>query len=137
MADLTREDEVAAQVATDLLKRPAVTEHVTPVEKVRVALMEARPAGPHTYQLMAATAPDDLTPITRVRQDGFMFSDDPADRIEYDKRQFRQILGRLTPGDHGHARPAPGPLPRRRMGPARHRPTHRCPTRRRALGATR
>ncbi|QES52810.1 hypothetical protein DEJ50_32185 [Streptomyces venezuelae] len=25
-----------------------------------------------------------------------MFSDDPADWIEYDKRQFRQILGRLT-----------------------------------------
>ncbi|MFE2332155.1 DUF6192 family protein [Streptomyces coelicoflavus] len=29
VADLTRDDEVAAQVATDLLKRPAVTEHVT------------------------------------------------------------------------------------------------------------
>ncbi|MFF0164067.1 DUF6192 family protein [Streptomyces sp. NPDC005263] len=29
-------DEVAAQVATDLLKRPAVTEHVTPAERVRV-----------------------------------------------------------------------------------------------------
>ncbi|MBT2368851.1 hypothetical protein J7E88_26885 [Streptomyces sp. ISL-10] len=25
-----------------------------------------------------------------------MFSDDPADWIEYEKRQFRQILGRLT-----------------------------------------
>ncbi|WJY43285.1 DUF6192 family protein (plasmid) [Streptomyces sp. P9-2B-2] len=36
VADLTRDDEVAAQVATDLLKRPAVTEHVTPAEKVRV-----------------------------------------------------------------------------------------------------
>ncbi|MCX4904502.1 DUF6192 family protein [Streptomyces sp. NBC_00878] len=29
VVDLTRDDEVAAQVATDLLKRPAVTEHVT------------------------------------------------------------------------------------------------------------
>nr|WP_143663515.1 DUF6192 family protein [Streptomyces sp. NRRL B-24085] len=36
VADLTRDDEGAAQVATDLLKRPAVTEHVTPTEKVRV-----------------------------------------------------------------------------------------------------
>ncbi|GAA3908465.1 DUF6192 family protein [Streptomyces lannensis] len=35
-AKRTRDDEVAAQVATDLLKRPAVTEHVTPAEKVRV-----------------------------------------------------------------------------------------------------
>lgn len=33
VADLTRDGEVAAQVATDLLKRPAVTEHVTPAEK--------------------------------------------------------------------------------------------------------
>ncbi|MFJ9968338.1 DUF6192 family protein [Streptomyces avermitilis] len=33
---LTRDDEIAAQVATDLLKRPAVTEHVTPAERVRV-----------------------------------------------------------------------------------------------------
>lgn len=81
---------------------------------VRVALMEPRPAGLHTYQLMAATrltrsqvgrgirhvrdvvAAEDLTPITWTRRDGFMFSDDPADWIEYDKRQFRQILGRLT-----------------------------------------
>jgi hypothetical protein len=36
VADLTRDDEVAAQVATDLLKRPAVTEHVTPAERMRV-----------------------------------------------------------------------------------------------------
>ncbi|MFK0113917.1 DUF6192 family protein [Streptomyces sp. NPDC091217] len=36
VADLTRDDEVAAQVATNLLKRPAVTGHVTPAERVRV-----------------------------------------------------------------------------------------------------
>jgi hypothetical protein len=36
VADLTRDDEVAAQVATDLLKRSAVTEHVTPAVRVRV-----------------------------------------------------------------------------------------------------
>ncbi|MER5717545.1 DUF6192 family protein [Streptomyces sp. NPDC002132] len=36
MADLTRDGGVAAQVATDLLKRPTATEHVTPTEKVQV-----------------------------------------------------------------------------------------------------
>lgn len=36
VADLTRDDEVAAQVATDLLKRPKVSEHVTPAERKRV-----------------------------------------------------------------------------------------------------
>ncbi|MFV2117108.1 DUF6192 family protein [Streptomyces sp. Act-28] len=36
MADPTPNDEVAAQVATDLLRCPAVTEHVTPAERVRV-----------------------------------------------------------------------------------------------------
>ncbi|MFJ6392879.1 hypothetical protein ACIQJT_35380 [Streptomyces sp. NPDC091972] len=39
---------------------------------------------------------ENLTPITSTRRDGFMFSDDRVDWIEYDKRQFRQILGRLT-----------------------------------------
>jgi hypothetical protein len=36
VADLTRDDEVAAQVAAGLLIRPAVTEHVTPAERMRV-----------------------------------------------------------------------------------------------------
>ncbi|WP_037568336.1 DUF6192 family protein [Phaeacidiphilus oryzae] len=36
VADLTRDDEVAAQVATDLFTRPAVTEHVTPTDRMRV-----------------------------------------------------------------------------------------------------
>ncbi|MEU9014693.1 hypothetical protein AB0D12_34045 [Streptomyces sp. NPDC048479] len=39
---------------------------------------------------------EQLTPITWTRKDGYMFSEEPADWIEYDKRQFRQILGRLT-----------------------------------------
>jgi len=47
----------------------------------------------HVRDIVAAVG---LTPITWTRRDGFMFSDDPADWIEYDKRQFRQILGRLT-----------------------------------------
>ncbi|GGJ71444.1 hypothetical protein GCM10010121_097590 [Streptomyces brasiliensis] len=36
VADLTRDDEVAAQVAADLFKRPEVTEHVTPADRMRV-----------------------------------------------------------------------------------------------------
>ncbi|GAA3909977.1 hypothetical protein GCM10023084_72610 [Streptomyces lacrimifluminis] len=47
----------------------------------------------HVRDVVAA---ENLTPITWTRRDGFMFSDDPADWIGYDKRQFRQILGRLT-----------------------------------------
>ncbi|MCX4783836.1 hypothetical protein [Streptomyces sp. NBC_01264] len=81
---------------------------------VRVALMEARPAGLQTRQLVAATrltpsqvargvrhlrdvgAAEHLTPIIWRRKDGYLFSDEPADWIEYEKQQFRQILGRLT-----------------------------------------
>ncbi|MFF4309678.1 hypothetical protein [Streptomyces sp. NPDC001507] len=80
----------------------------------RVALMEARPAGLHTVQLVAATrlkksqvqrgirhlrdvgAAENLTPIIWRRKDGYMFSDDPADWIEYEKKQLAQVLGRLT-----------------------------------------
>ncbi|MEU6672138.1 hypothetical protein [Streptomyces sp. NPDC046727] len=64
---------------------------------VRVALMEARPAGLHTRQLVSATrltksqvargirhlrdvgAAEHLTPIIWRRRDGYMFSDDPVD----------------------------------------------------------
>lgn len=81
---------------------------------VRAALMEARPAGLHTRQLVAATrltpskvtrgiehlrdigAAEHLTPIIWRRRDGYMFSDEPADWIEYEKKQFAQILHRLT-----------------------------------------
>ncbi|MDN3297243.1 hypothetical protein QWM81_25015 [Streptomyces ficellus] len=81
---------------------------------VRVALIEARPAGLQTRQLITATrltqsqvergirhlrdvgAAEHLTPIIWRRRDGYMFSDDPADWIEYEKQQFRLILGRLT-----------------------------------------
>lgn len=62
---------------------------------VRVALMEARPAGLHTVQLVAATrlkksqvqrgirhlrdvgAAENLTPIIWRRKDGYLLSDDP------------------------------------------------------------
>ncbi|MFJ2060658.1 hypothetical protein ACIOMM_32680 [Streptomyces sp. NPDC087908] len=85
-----------------------------PGDLVRVALMEARPSGLQTRQLITATrltksqvergiwhlrdvgAAEHLTPIIWRRRDGYMFSDDPADWIEYEKKQFRLILGRLT-----------------------------------------
>lgn len=81
---------------------------------VRVSLMEARPAGLQTRQLVAATrltpsqvargvrhlrdvgAAEHLTPIIWRRRDGYLFSDEPADWIAYEKQQFRLILGRLT-----------------------------------------
>ncbi|MEU5902489.1 hypothetical protein [Streptomyces venezuelae] len=100
-------------------KRPARPREARPLSEhygdlVRVALMEARPAGLHTYQLMVATrltrsqvargvrhlrdvgAAEHLTPIIWRRKDGYMFSEDPADWIEYEKKQLAQILGRLT-----------------------------------------
>ncbi|REK86878.1 hypothetical protein DY245_29940 [Streptomyces inhibens] len=81
---------------------------------VRVALMEVRPAGLRTRQLIIATrltksqvgrgirhlrdvgAAEHLTPNIWRRRDGYMFSEDPADRVEYEKKLFRLILGRLT-----------------------------------------
>ncbi|MEU7106600.1 hypothetical protein ACFQ2B_38650 [Streptomyces stramineus] len=77
-------------------------------------MKEARPTGLHTRQFVAATrlipskvargvehlrdvgAAEHLTPIIWRRRDGYMFSDEPADWIEYEKKQFRIILGRLT-----------------------------------------
>ncbi|MET7304881.1 hypothetical protein [Embleya sp. NPDC005575] len=72
---------------------------------VRAALIEARPSGLQTRQLVAATrlkpsqvacgvrhlrdvsAAEYLTPIIWGRRHGYVFSDDPADWIEYEKRQ--------------------------------------------------
>lgn len=74
---------------------------------VRVSLMEARPSGLQTKQLVAATrlspsqvargvrhlrdvgAAEHLTPIIWRRKDGYLFSEEPADWIEYEKKQFR------------------------------------------------
>ncbi|MGW1077064.1 hypothetical protein [Streptomyces sp. NPDC002537] len=92
------------------LARP-VAEHYG--DLVRAALLEARPVGLHSRQLVAATcltpsrvargiehlrdvgAAEHLTPIIWCRKDGYMFSDEPADWIEYEKKQFRMLLGRL------------------------------------------
>ncbi|UQA96603.1 hypothetical protein [Streptomyces halobius] len=81
---------------------------------VRAALMEAAPSGLKTRHLVAATrlnpwqvtrglahikdvaAAEHLTPITWTFREGFRFSDEPADWIAYEKKQFRQILNRLT-----------------------------------------
>ncbi|MFJ3229296.1 hypothetical protein ACIPJS_39055 [Streptomyces sp. NPDC086783] len=97
---------------------------------VRVALMKARPAGLHTNQLMVATrltrsqvargvrhlrdvgAAEHLTPIIWRRKDGYMFSEDPADWIEYEKKQLAQILARLARMITGTLDPHLGPLPR-------------------------
>ncbi|MFD4025822.1 hypothetical protein ACFWRV_20290 [Streptomyces sp. NPDC058576] len=83
-------------------------------DQVRVALMEARPAGLQAKQLVAANrlspsqvargvrhlrdvgAAEHLTPIIWRRRDGYLFSDEPDDWIEYEKKQFRLVLGRLT-----------------------------------------
>ncbi|WP_030681288.1 hypothetical protein [Streptomyces rimosus] len=81
---------------------------------VRAALIEARPSGLQMRQLVAATrlrpsqvqrglghlrdvgAAEHLTPIIWRRADGYLFSDDPADWIDYEKRMFRQLLNRLV-----------------------------------------
>ncbi|MGW8883881.1 hypothetical protein [Streptomyces sp. NPDC055749] len=80
---------------------------------VRVSLIEARPAGLTTKQLVAATrlsrsqvawgirhlrdiaGSQGLTPIIWGIRDGYLFSDDPAGWSDYEKKQFKQILGRL------------------------------------------
>lgn len=41
-------------------------------------------------------AAEHLTPIIWRRRDGYLFSDEPADWIAYEKKQFRLVLGRLT-----------------------------------------
>nr|WP_237534271.1 hypothetical protein [Streptomyces sp. SID3343] len=46
--------------------------------------------------LRDVSAAEHLTPIIWGRRHGYVFSDDPADWIEYEKRQFHQLLGRLT-----------------------------------------
>ncbi|GGZ40104.1 hypothetical protein GCM10010344_00680 [Streptomyces bluensis] len=124
VADLTRDDEVAAHVATDLLKRPAVTEHVTPAERVRVvteltrddtvAQQVHRPAAPpgRRPQDDAGRHHPDARQPRPVRQlerdpgpDPGAHSGCPRDRAH--RRVPRP--GRLLPRLRGHARP-PGPV---------------------------
>ncbi|MEV4438932.1 hypothetical protein AB0K09_07905 [Streptomyces sp. NPDC049577] len=50
---------------------------------------EARPVAEHYGDLVRAA-------LIEARPAGYMFSDEPADWIEYEKKQFRIILGRLT-----------------------------------------
>jgi hypothetical protein len=81
---------------------------------VRVALMEARPAGLSTRQLVAATelsayqvqsglrflrevlAAQNLTPLTWTRRDGYQLSTDPADWIAYERSCVRIELTRIS-----------------------------------------
>lgn len=83
-------------------------------DAVRVALMEARPAGLTTRQLVTATemsayqvqsgirflrdtlAAENLTPLTWTRTDGYRFSDDPADWIAYERACVRVELTRVA-----------------------------------------
>jgi hypothetical protein len=83
-------------------------------ERVRLALMEARPAGLSTRQLVAATALNlyqvrkgllyirevaamqHLTPLSWSHKEGYRFSADPADWIAYEKAQFHTELTRIT-----------------------------------------
>jgi hypothetical protein len=89
VADLTRDDEVASQVATDLLKRPAVTEHVTPAERVRVVTELTRDdtvAKDVTSSLLrrpavARTAMRDDTTRMLVNRAQFDNSNETRDRI--------------------------------------------------------
>jgi hypothetical protein len=95
-------------------------------ERVRLALLEARPAGLSIRQLVAATALNlyqvrkgllhvrevaamaHLTPLIWGRREGYCFSDEPADWIIYEQAQFhaeltRQITATVAP--HAAARP--------------------------------
>jgi hypothetical protein len=81
---------------------------------VRVALMEARPAGLSTRQLVTATemsayqvqsglrflrevlAAENLTPLTWTRAEGYRLSTDPADWIAYERACVRTELTRLA-----------------------------------------
>ncbi|MEV5546463.1 DUF6192 family protein [Streptomyces sp. NPDC052309] len=89
VADLTRDDEVAAQVATDLLKRPTVTEHVAPAERVRVVTELTRDdtvAQEVTTSLLrrpavARTAMRDDTTRMLVKRAQFDNSNETSERI--------------------------------------------------------
>jgi hypothetical protein len=81
---------------------------------VRVALMEARPAGLTTRQLVTATelspyqvqsglrfvrevlAAENLTPLTWTRRDGYQLSQDPAEWIAYERACVRIELTRIA-----------------------------------------
>ncbi|MFJ4634054.1 transposase [Streptomyces sp. NPDC088847] len=111
---------------------------------VRVALMEARPAGLQSRQLAAATrltpsqvargvrhlrdvgAAEHLTPIIWRPRDGYLFSDEPAEWIEYEKKQFQLVLGRLTRLITGTLDPT-WHATLTTNGPARLRTAHRRP----------
>ncbi|MGK5556223.1 hypothetical protein ACSNOI_31865 [Actinomadura kijaniata] len=109
-------------------RQPRIAESVCG-ERVRVALMEARPAGLTTKQLVTATglseyyvrkglqwikekaALENLTPLTWTAKDGYRFPVDVADWIAYERRQFNTELTRITRlitatvGPHATARP--------------------------------
>ncbi|MFI6393967.1 hypothetical protein ACIBHY_07245 [Nonomuraea sp. NPDC050547] len=61
-------------------------------ERVRMALVEARPAGLSPYQVLKGilwikevAAREHLTPLIYTVRDGYRFPTDPADWISYEK----------------------------------------------------
>lgn len=92
-------------------------------ERVRLALLEARPSGLSTRQLAAATgmstnqvrdglteireraAIEHLTPLTWTRPGGHCFSEEPADWIAYERTQVHTNLTRISRLIKGTAHP--------------------------------
>ncbi|MEC3982552.1 hypothetical protein [Amycolatopsis sp. H20-H5] len=82
-------------------------------ERVRLALVAARPEGLSTRQLIDVTeltlyqvrnglrwiretaAAEHLTPLTWTLRGGYAFSDDPSDWIIFEKRQLDAVLNKL------------------------------------------
>lgn len=82
-------------------------------ELVRQALLQVRPNGLSTEQLAEATnltrsqvsngliwiretaASEHLTPLTHTHADGYRFSQEPADWIEFERAQLRRMLTTL------------------------------------------
>lgn len=120
---------------------------------VRVALMEARPAGLTTRQLVTATelsayqvqsglrflrevlAAQNLTPLTWTRRDGYQLSTDPADWIAYERACVRTELTRIARLLSSTVIPHAQKLPEGRVGATRARPAHRRQDRAHAAGA--
>ena len=88
-----RPDHTAAgRTEADSAKR-VVGQRVESLPPPRLKKSQVQRSIRHIRDVGAAENP---THIAWRRKDGYMFSDDPADWIEYDKKQLAQVLGRLT-----------------------------------------
>lgn len=99
VTDLVRDDEVAGQVATGLLRRPAVSSQVSPEDKVRVVQELARDdevAGQVTADLLqrpavARKVMRDTTTRMAVNRAQFDNSEDTREQIRERTPAVRQI----------------------------------------------